>query len=669
MPADSLAGQLFELAEPEVPARRRCGRWSAIGIGVAIFTVGLWRLMGVLLEPFPARREPLVELVYQKRSLARGPRIVAIGGGTGLSTLLRGLKEVSSNITAVVTVADDGGSSGKLREELGMPPVGDIRNCIAALADAEPTMTRLLQYRFPATRWRARARRPRLRQPAHRGPGRTSPATSRRASASPTASSPCAARWCRSHRSPLTLHAELADGTQLEGQSRIMRSRGIRRVWLSPARVEASPEAVEAIRAADLIVIGPGLALHQPAAEPARARHPLRPRGARGLRVYVCNVATQPGETEGYTLSEHVAALHAHDVGQLVDVVLANDNHDARVPEDYPAAPVRIDMPAGGARPPPGADRGSWTPRTRTGTIHGAWRTPSCDLLDAARGGSARGTRAQRLARQRAVAQTATSWRPSAPSWRPSSRLDAAAGPPSEPASGMPPAAGPAHPWWPGWRCAWPTRTPTRDLRGRLRLGAARGHCRAAWLRGRFLAAGSLSLGAQRAAPGAGRATCGGDELARRLEEAGFPAALRLRRGRVVVTWKRTDTILAFLRSCGASASVLELESRLVMRQLHGHLNRVLNAETANLTRSVASSARHIAIIELLEAEGRLAELPAADRVVAAERRAAPEASFAELAERLGMSRARVQRAFERLEAAASHVEMAGSTTTPAGDL
>ena len=198
---------------------------------------------------------------------------------------------------------------------------------------------------------------------------------------------------------------------------------------------------------------------------------------------------------------------------------------------------------------------------------------------------------------------------------------------------------------------------------------AARGHCRAAWLRGRFLALGSLSFGARGPHLELVVPPAESDELARRLEEAGFPATRRLRRGRVVATWKRTDTIIAFLRSCGASASVLELESRLVMRQLQGHLNRVLNAETANLTRSVASSARHIAIIELLEAEGRLAEMPDLDRLVAAERRTSPEASFTELSERLGLSRARVQRAFQHLEAAAQHVETAASTTTPAGDL
>lgn len=121
-----------------------------LGLGLTIFLFGVWRLFRALVEPLRVRDEPLVELLFQKRWRARGPRIVAIGGGTGLSTLLRGLKERTSNVTAVVTVADDGGSSGRLRQELGVPPMGDIRNCMAALADAEPAMTRLLQYRFSA---------------------------------------------------------------------------------------------------------------------------------------------------------------------------------------------------------------------------------------------------------------------------------------------------------------------------------------------------------------------------------------------------------------------------------------------------------------------------------------------------------------------------------------
>jgi hypothetical protein len=155
VPADSIAGYLFELLslnflpDPIRPI-------VVVGIGAAVFLYGLWRLLNVLLEPFPARREPLVELVYQKRSLARGPRIVAIGGGTGQSTLLRGLKELSSNITAVVTVADDGGSSGKLRR---------AGRCRAG--HGQPHAVPL-----PGQRGRARHLRPCPGQPAHRRHGR-----------------------------------------------------------------------------------------------------------------------------------------------------------------------------------------------------------------------------------------------------------------------------------------------------------------------------------------------------------------------------------------------------------------------------------------------------------------------------------------------------------------
>jgi uncharacterized cofD-like protein len=349
VPADSFAGQVFELVSLNfLPDMAR--PLVVIGLGVAIVGWGLWRLLAALLEPFPARREPLVELVYQKRSLARGPRIVAIGGGTGLSTLLRGLKEISSNITAVVTVADDGGSSGMLRDELGIAPVGDIRNCMAALADAEPTMASLMQYRFPvhdappgvsghAFGNLLIAAMADIAGDFEEGVRLSNRVLAVRGQVVPVA--PHA----------LNLHAEMADGTTLEGQSRIMRSRGIRRVWISPARVEASAEAVEAIRRADLVVMGPGSLYTSllPSLLVPGIRSALE--STAGLRVYVCNVATQPGETEDYSLAEHVAALFAHDVGHLVDAVLANDDPDARVPEGYPARPVRVDLPADGLRP------------------------------------------------------------------------------------------------------------------------------------------------------------------------------------------------------------------------------------------------------------------------------------------------------------------------------
>lgn len=185
----------------------------------------------------------------------------------------------------------------------------------------------------------------------------------------------------------------------------------------------------------------------------------------------------------------------------------------------------------------------------------------------------------------------------------------------------------------------------------------ARTHCRAAWLRGRFLAVGSLSMGAAGAHLELVVPIDEMSELGLRLEEKEVKASTRERRGRGVLTLKRTDTIIAFLRLCGAGASLLEVESRLVMRQLQGHLNRVLNAETANLERSVASSARQIAIIDQLESDGRLARLSEVDRSVARARRDAPEASFTELAATLSLSRARVQRAFARLESAAARLK------------
>ncbi|MDQ3408038.1 MAG: YvcK family protein [Chloroflexota bacterium] len=288
-----------------------------------------------------------------KRSLAGGPRIAAIGGGTGLSTLLRGLKDCSINITAVVTVADDGGSSGMLRTELGLPPVGDLRACIAALADAEPAMTRLLQYRFP------------------QDPGDTSSnGVSGHVFGNLLIAALCAIEGdfeegVRQSNSvlavrgkvvpvageALTLHAEMADGRTVEGQSLIGASRDIRRVWISPSHVAASTEASDSIGTAELIVLGPGSlytsllpSLLVPGIQAAL-------KAASGLRVYVANVATQLGETEGYTLAQHLGALHAHGLGDLVDVVVANDNPRARVPPGYPSSPVVVDLPPEQRRP------------------------------------------------------------------------------------------------------------------------------------------------------------------------------------------------------------------------------------------------------------------------------------------------------------------------------
>jgi len=329
-------------------------------IGVGLLFVGGRGVIRVVTAPFRSADvdQPLVEVIYQKRFLARGPRIVAIGGGTGLSVLLRGLKEHTSNLTAVVTVADDGGSSGVLRQELGIPPVGDIRNCIAALADAEPLMSDLLQYRFPDA------------------DGTTGTPESPGLGGHPLGNLLLAAMTAveggdfeegvrQINRilavrgqvvpvtaTPLTLHARALDGTTVDGQSRIMRTTGIERVWITPGDVLASEDALAAIAEADLIVIGPGSLYTSllPSLLIPGVRDAIL--AASGLRVYVCNVATQDGETAGLDLVGHVAALLAHTAPGLIDVVLANNRFDARIPEDWQAETVRLHWPLPQPTPP-----------------------------------------------------------------------------------------------------------------------------------------------------------------------------------------------------------------------------------------------------------------------------------------------------------------------------
>lgn len=341
-------------------------------LGATLFLVGAYRLVRALVDPFALwdRNQPMVEVIYQKRFLARGPRIVAIGGGTGLSTLLRGLKEHTSNLTAVVTVADDGGSSGVLRTELGIPAVGDIRNCIVALADAEPLMGRLLQYRFP-------------------GAG---PATHLDASAAPSRDAETVpavglgghavgnlllaalvaleagdfeegvremnrvlavrGRVVPATGTVLTLHARLDDGSELEGQSRVARAGRVDRVWVTPEGVAPAEDALRAIEEAELIVLGPGSLFTSllPALLVPGIREGVAASGA--LVVFACNVATQPGETGGFDLADHLEALARHGAAHLPDVVLANNRFDAQPPTGWAGEPVRLRWPPAGRHQP-----------------------------------------------------------------------------------------------------------------------------------------------------------------------------------------------------------------------------------------------------------------------------------------------------------------------------
>jgi len=191
---------------------------------------------------------------------------------------------------------------------------------------------------------------------------------------------------------------------------------------------------------------------------------------------------------------------------------------------------------------------------------------------------------------------------------------------------------------------------PSADAPSAIDFPALPEHCRMAYLRGRFLARGSLSLAGGRTHLEFVVPEEDAPVLARWLSLAGLPASWRVRRGRGVVTWKSSETVGLFLRRIGAGAALLELEARQVSRAMRGELNRVLNAESANLQRSVAAAGRQLAAIDLLEADGRLAAQPYVVRLVAERRRETPEATLTELAERMGVHRSAVQRALDRLE-------------------
>ena len=310
----------------------RWGRALLLGIaGGALVAVGLVHLNRALLAPFlRPGQEKVVDALYRHRQQQRGPKVVVIGGGTGLSVLLRGLKEYTDHLTAIVTVADDGGSSGRLRQELGVLPPGDFRNCIVALSESEGLTSRLFQYRFGegvglnghsfgnlfivamagVTGSFEQALVESSRVLAVRG--RVLPSTLQNVTL-------CADLW--EEREGVE-----AGWRRVEGESSITRHLGtIERVFLEPEGVSAYPEAVKAILEADLIVAGPG-SLYTSVLPNLLVPDVTRAiRASRAMKVYVCNVATQPGETDGYSVGEHVLALQKHVGHDVFPVALANN--------------------------------------------------------------------------------------------------------------------------------------------------------------------------------------------------------------------------------------------------------------------------------------------------------------------------------------------------------
>jgi uncharacterized cofD-like protein len=332
-----------------IPRGLRAGLFMLAG--VAALVIALLGLNRALLAPFiEADPETVVNAVYRYRQRERGPKIVAIGGGHGLSVLLRGLKQHTSNVTAIVTVADDGGSSGRLRRELGVLPPGDIRNCIAALADDEALMTQLFQYRFG------------------NGKGLDGHSFGNlfiTAMAEVTGSFDRAivesgrvlavqGRVLPSTLCDVTLTADLraepVGVSRVAGESSITEACGtIERVYLEPNDAPAYPGAVRALLEADLIVAGPGslcTSVLPNLLVPDVARAVT---ASRALKVYVCNVATQRGETDGYNTGDHITMLETHLGAGFFPVVLANDNLDVDFDAPSGVELVPVAFPPGAA--------------------------------------------------------------------------------------------------------------------------------------------------------------------------------------------------------------------------------------------------------------------------------------------------------------------------------
>lgn len=277
----------------------------------------------------------------------RGPKIVAIGGGTGLSTMLRGLKRYTKNLTAIVTVADDGGGSGMLREDMRMPPPGDIRHCMEALANTEPVMEQLLTYRFSEGRLAGQCFGNLILAALNGITGSFEDAVSQMSQVLAITG-----RIIPVTSADVQLEAVFENGARVVGESKIFHVKKeqdcrIHHVALIPEHPKPLDAALQAIADADLILLGPGslytsvipnLLVDGVAQAIAQADAP---------KIYVCNIMTQEGETEGYTAADHLAALLAHGAPGLVDLCLANSAEvDPELVEKYreeDAAPLSVD--------------------------------------------------------------------------------------------------------------------------------------------------------------------------------------------------------------------------------------------------------------------------------------------------------------------------------------
>ena len=319
---------------------------AVIIIGAFVFFNG-WKKTTLSIMDMDSSKSgnSLLERLYRRSKLNKGAKVVAIGGGTGLSMLLKGIKRYTNNITAVVTVGDDGGSSGRLREEMGILPPGDIRNCIAALADDENLITELFQYRFK------------------KGEGLEGHSFGNlflTALCSITGNMVKAVKESskvlniRGVVLPATLDdmklaAEFEDGTIVQGESHIPEERKqIKKLFTEPEHCKALPEVLEAIASADLIILGPG-SLYTSVIPNLLVDGIVEAiLKSTAKKIYVCNIMTQPGETDNYSVASHINAIINHAKGaKIIDAVLVNNSLPDNISEGYAKSgsiPVRLDM-------------------------------------------------------------------------------------------------------------------------------------------------------------------------------------------------------------------------------------------------------------------------------------------------------------------------------------
>lgn len=315
-------GFVIVISERTAENRTIAGLIIILGILCVIFAVKriLRSFMTALLPS--GQEEALVERVYEKRILEKGPKIVVVGGGTGLATLLTGLKQKTSNITAIVTVTDDGGSSGRLREELGVLPPGDIRNCLVALSDSEDLLGALFQFRFKEGKGLEGHNFGNLFITA------LSHVTGDFTKAIRESSKILA---IRGNVFPATLQkvklvVKRDDGSETVGESQVRGANRspIDRLSLTPDDCSATQESLEAIKHADAIILGPG-SLYTSVMPNILIRSILKEiLAAKAKKIYICNVMTEAGETDDYSVSDHVRALIKHTQPGIVDYCVAN---------------------------------------------------------------------------------------------------------------------------------------------------------------------------------------------------------------------------------------------------------------------------------------------------------------------------------------------------------